>query len=403
MRFFIGIAIFIVVLGLIQFYFYKLITRSASAVIKEEFSQKFRKHLKFFLGWFNLYPLGLVLYFITYLFYPDINKINFFQSPYTWLIIYPFWVMLIIIGQLLVVAIPLDIIFLIVRLVSKKYYSVYNPYKMKFYFIMLAVFIIYVPARVIYDANQISVHEYSYSLGLKEKMKIILIADIQADDFTDKSKLSRFVKLVNEQKPDLVLIAGDIITGSPRYIKTAAEYISKIKAGYGVYSCVGDHDNWAYREDMNRSLREVMAALKTKNVPMIDNENLKINIKGTETGISFITDNYVERVPSGKIDSLLKANSVDLKILLTHQPNQKMVDAALKNNYNLMLAGHTHGGQISFLYPFIDLSLTLFETRYVKGEFNFEKLKLIVNRGLGVSLSPIRYNSTPEISLINVE
>jgi predicted MPP superfamily phosphohydrolase len=72
----------------------------------------------------------------------------------------------------------------------------------------------------------------------------------------------------------------------------------------------------------------------------------------------------------------------------------------LKNNYDLFLAGHTHGGQITFLFPFINLSPTLFETKYVRGDFKFNNMLMIVNRGLGMSLVPLRYNSTPEVTVI---
>ena len=93
-------------------------------------------------------------------------------------------------------------------------------------------------------------------------------------------------------------------------------------------------------------------------------------------------------------------NSVDLKIVLIHQPNSQAVQSAARAGYNLFLAGHTHGGQVSFLFPFINLTPTLLETRFVKGDFHFGQMLMIVTRGLGMSLVPMRYNSTPEITVI---
>jgi predicted MPP superfamily phosphohydrolase len=66
----------------------------------------------------------------------------------------------------------------------------------------------------------------------------------------------------------------------------------------------------------------------------------------------------------------------------------------------LFLAGHTHGGQITMLFPFLHLSPTRFETKYQRGDFHFGSMLMIVTRGLGMSLAPIRYNSTPEVTLI---
>ena len=74
---------------------------------------------------------------------------------------------------------------------------------------------------------------------------------------------------------------------------------------------------------------------------------------------------------------------------------------------DLYLAGHTHGGQISFVFPFVQFTPTMFETRYIRGDFWFDNpgkpgtsMLMVVTRGLGMSLAPIRYNSTPEVTLI---
>ena len=71
--------------------------------------------------------------------------------------------------------------------------------------------------------------------------------------------------------------------------------------------------------------------------------------------------------------------------------------------YDLFFAGHTHGGQITFLFPFYNLSPTMIETPYMRGEFKFGEMLMVVTRGLGMSLSPVRFNSTPEISVIKLK
>jgi predicted MPP superfamily phosphohydrolase len=90
------------------------------------------------------------------------------------------------------------------------------------------------------------------------------------------------------------------------------------------------------------------------------------------------------------------------KIFIIHQPEGPAIKIAERNNYNLLLAGHTHGGQITFLFPFKNISPTMLETKYVKGVFHLNKMTMIVTSGLGMSLLPIRYNSTPEITIINL-
>ena len=78
------------------------------------------------------------------------------------------------------------------------------------------------------------------------------------------------------------------------------------------------------------------------------------------------------------------------------------MNIASSNEYDMYLAGHTHGGQITIFLPFFNLSPTLIETKYVKGDFNFNNMFVYVTRGLGMSIAPLRYNSTPEITLITL-
>jgi predicted MPP superfamily phosphohydrolase len=116
---------------------------------------------------------------------------------------------------------------------------------------------------------------------------------------------------------------------------------------------------------------------------------------------TFLTSTYVEHLNIETVNHLVhKQDHADLDILLIHQPNYLAVQKAAQAGYNLFLAGHTHGGQITFLFPFINLTPTLLETRFVRGDFHFGNMLMIVTRGLGMSLVPMRYNSTPEITVI---
>ena len=136
---------------------------------------------------------------------------------------------------------------------------------------------------------------------------------------------------------------------------------------------------------------------------MLDDVNYKLQIDSANVGITFITDTYSDRIPRSLLDSLtMNLHESDLKILLAHQPTRKIVQRAVDNNYNLMLAGHTHGGQITILFPFKDLSPTMFETPYVRGDFWFDNTLLVVCRGLGFSIAPVRFNSTPEVVIIDL-
>ena len=80
--------------------------------------------------------------------------------------------------------------------------------------------------------------------------------------------------------------------------------MGRIKSKFGVYSCVGDHDNWAYRSDNDRSLREVTEALKEVNIPMVNNGNKIIKVGNSQIDISFITYTYSRKISTEILDSL---------------------------------------------------------------------------------------------------
>jgi predicted MPP superfamily phosphohydrolase len=323
------------------------------------------------------------------------------------LLLYPFWVLIILILQVSALFFFIDLLKLIFYPIYKKHKHKLYRLQVKIFLVLTVFFIIYIPARIVYDYNTVDVMAVFYEKKNLPKelngFKIAFISDVQADRYTDGARLKRYVDKINEQKPDIVLIAGDVITSTPDYIETAANYIGKIKSKYGTYSCVGDHDNWAYRKDYVRSLREVEKALIDHNVEMIDNELRYFEFDSTRIGVSFITHNYVTDISETTLRNIASSNKADFKIFLTHQPQEFLINSAVKNNYDLFLAGHTHGGQITLVFPFIQLTPTLVETRYIKGDFYFNNMLAVVCGGLGMSLAPVRYNSTPEIVMITLQ
>ncbi|HSD62932.1 MAG TPA: metallophosphoesterase, partial [Ignavibacteriaceae bacterium] len=354
----------------------------------------------------NIYPIFLLA---AYIFLSPSAGEARPRIPESWVInyflLYPFWLWTFLVVQCILLFLLIEIIKLLVLPVYRKNSEKFKNIEAKIVLVILAFFMIYVPARVIIDYNMVSTRIVEYKQpNLPDSLnnfKITFISDIQADAYTDAARLGKYINRVNETDPDLVLIGGDMITSTPDYIDEAAEYVGKIKSRYGIYSCIGDHDNWAYRDDYGRSIREVKGAMEKYNVEMLSNKDTVLNIKTSKIGITCITSTYVEHLNSRILDSLIhQQDHSDFKILLVHQPNALAVQKASEEGYNLFLAGHTHGGQVTFLFPFINLTPTLLETRFVRGDFHFGKMLMIVTRGLGMSLVPLRYNSTPEITVI---
>ncbi len=397
------ILMFVLIFGF-QFYFIRKTSNTILYLFPRIKLELFKKIRWVVLGFVNLFPIGIILGFIYYFITNDAIEFPPLNIFVNYIIVFPFWIYFLIILQSIVFFLLIDIARLIAYPFYKKHKDRILAGIYKGQFALVVFFLFYVPSRVIYDYNNVEVREVTYHKPVDEKLKslrIAFISDIQADPYTNENRLSRFVNKVNSLDADLVLIAGDLITSGKYFVETSAKYSGMLKSKNGVYSCVGDHDNWVDRSDTEQSLRTVEAALAKNNVFMIDNENRYFDINGAKIKVSFVTNTYVETISDKTIKLITNGGQkADLKIFLTHQPRQKLIDAALEHNYDLYLAGHTHGGQITLLFPFYELSPTIFETQFVKGDFYFGDMLMIVTRGLGMSLAPVRYNATPEITLI---
>lgn len=407
MRWYPLLIVVLIILSLLELYFFKKIKHSLSTLFPNKGLNVYKVVKIILLITINLYPVLLLIAW-TYINISG-NQIptpeNYF---YDYLILYPFWFSFLLLLQNIIYFFLIDITKLLILPLYKKNKDKMLLLQSKIVFLLFVFFTLYIPTRIIFDYTVISTRIVEYKKKdlpkSLENFRLTFISDMQADRYTDQARLQRFIDDVNATKPDLVLMGGDMITSTPEFIKESGEYVGKIKSRYGVYSCVGDHDNWAYRNDTQRSLREVMTALKEHGVEMIDNNKMNIVVGDANICITFITNTYVESVTGAALDSLTNSPSdCSLKIFLTHQPRQFLVDKAVQKNYDLFLAGHTHGGQITLLFPFLQLSPTRLETKYQRGNFHFGSMLMIVTRGLGMSLAPIRYNSTPEVTLIILE
>jgi uncharacterized protein len=391
------IIVFVIML-LLEYYFIKKAGKTITATFPGV-NSKFRISRNIVLIFLNLYPFLLLGFYLSNSKLPDI-------WIYDYLFTYPFWIYIFIVIQTVLIF-PL---FLIIKGLLYPFYKrhkdAYLNVENKLLSGLIVFFILYVPTRIIFDYYTVSIRNVVYAKQdlnpALENFRLILISDLHADRHNDSNRFGNFINKVNNLKPDLVLIGGDMISGNPQYIDTAAKYVGKIKSRYGVFSCRGDHDYWAYRPDMQRSIDEITGALEKNNILMLHNKNMTLDIGGAKMLISFITYTYPDKISPDTLDKLLTEKKEDLNVLLLHQPEGGIPEKAARNNYDMMLAGHTHGGQITFLFPFMNLSPTLIETKYVRGNFIIRNMLLVVTRGLGMSIVPIRLNSTPEITVVTI-
>jgi predicted MPP superfamily phosphohydrolase len=230
--------------------------------------------------------------------------------------------------------------------------------------------------------------------------RIVQLSDIHLDEYTEPYFLERIVHQVNSLSPDLVLLTGDFIThGSLTFIAgghavhRCAEILTTLTAPLR-YAILGNHD-------VTFNGPFVTHALATHGTPVLINQYLPIERNGARLWICGVDDPGTSHPnldltipdrPDGPV--LLMAHEPDFADHVVAHPRGPLVD--------LMLAGHSHGGQVRlpFLGPLI---LPPMGEKYPEGLYRFNRMQLYVNRGIGTVGLPFRLNCPPEITLITLQ
>jgi predicted MPP superfamily phosphohydrolase len=267
---------------------------------------------------------------------------------------------------------------------------------------------VYMPIRMVLDQVGLEVRHFEVaSADLPPELdglRIALIADPQADEFTSERRIGQLVDAANAERPDLVLIAGDIISRDPAYIEPAARALARLRAPMGIVSCIGDHENFAYR-DRERSVREVREGLAARGIAMLDDEVRWYEVGGRRLAVVVATDNYITPLGEAGARSLMqRASGADFTIVLAHQARRPLIAAARAAGAQLMLAGHTHGGQVRLWFG-VDLVAARIESPYLTGRYRGGQLgpmELIVSSGLGTSILPFRYRAPATVEIVTL-
>lgn len=219
------------------------------------------------------------------------------------------------------------------------------------------------------------------------KTRIVFVSDFHLSKFAEK-RLKRIVNKVNEQNADIIISGGDYVINHNTKISMdmdyAASIISKMKSKYGIYSVLGNHD---YYEDS----KYIKNNLEKYGIKILENSNYKLDINGKPLYIAGISDMQTTMID---LDKALK-NTEKPIVLVSHSPD---ITPFAKNRVNLILSGHTHGGQIRIpLYGAVIVP-SKYGKRYESG---FLENIVYVTKGLGTSIIKMRFNCLPEIVVID--
>jgi hypothetical protein len=230
--------------------------------------------------------------------------------------------------------------------------------------------------------------------------RIAQLSDIHLDEYTEPFFLERVVRSVNALAPHLVLLTGDFIThGSLTFIagghaiRRCAEILTGLTAPLR-YAALGNHD-------VAFNSATVVHTLTTHGTPVLVNQYLPIERNGDRLWLSGVDD---PGTGQPDLDLALPVKPDGPVILMVHEPDyaDKVVAHPRGPLVDLMLAGHSHGGQIRlpFLGPLI---LPPMGEKYPEGLYRFNQMQLYVNRGIGTVGLPFRLNCPPEITLITLQ
>jgi hypothetical protein len=229
------------------------------------------------------------------------------------------------------------------------------------------------------------------------KVRIVQISDLHIEEIGYREK--KLIRIINQLKPDVIFITGDFVTYR-KDLPSCLAVLRQIKAKKGIYAILGNHDYYQFHEP------ELIPKLREAGINVIRYGNLKLDLgQGQKIWIVGLSDHYGELARYGQPhflrDSFAKIPPEDIKIFLTHNPDVAALDALSEYHPDLILAGHTHGGQFGIemirkYYWYAERS------DYMAGLFKVNGMPLYVNRGIGTITKPVRFFARPEVTVINL-
>jgi predicted MPP superfamily phosphohydrolase len=220
-------------------------------------------------------------------------------------------------------------------------------------------------------------------------LSIAHLSDLHFTGAIDLGYYREVVAIANDFDPDIVAVTGDLVD-KPECIDWIAQTIGQLRARHGVYVILGNHD---FR--LRGHLRNLRAALDACDVAQLGGRWQQILIDGVPLVLAGNELPWI--TPAADLADCPSRDSEGhpLRVLLSHSPDQ--YGWAKRHDFDVMLAGHTHGGQIRFPFVGAIFAPSHFGVRYASGVFHEPPTVLHVSRGLS-GLDPLRYNCPPELT-----
>lgn len=277
-------------------------------------------------------------------------------------------------------------------------YDIISYHIPNLYLYWITAVIIFIIGAILYgtyNAKNIKVNTYDITIPKKSPIKnlnIVFLSDIHLGNKVNNKRLKQIVDKINSLNPDMVIIGGDIIddTIGPYIKQNMSETLKKIRAPYGVYAVLGNHDG-NYKGQTN-----VVKNLEAGGMKVLLDEYVKINDSFYLVGR--MDNNMPRGGPKRKnLAEILEGVDASLPVMVIDHNPAKFMEAK-KQNADLQLSGHTHAGQF---FPISLVTKSIFATHW--GYLKMDNFHLIVSSGAATWGPPLRIGSHSEIVKVNIE
>ena len=223
-------------------------------------------------------------------------------------------------------------------------------------------------------------------------VRIAQLSDIHMSSFLSPDELAAAVDMANEFRPHLSVVTGDLITRDGDPLDSCLVGLKRLKSDAGVYGCLGNHEIYANCE--------AYAAEQAARLGMRFLRGEAETLRFGQARLRLAGVDYQKMHGPYLVGAKALQEPGAFQVLLSHNPD--VFETAAAQRWDLTLAGHTHGGQVTVEYLNQHLNLARFFTPYVYGHYEKEKSHIYVTRGIGTVGVPMRIGAAPEVALVRL-
>jgi uncharacterized protein len=235
-----------------------------------------------------------------------------------------------------------------------------------------------------------------------EPVRVAHLSDLHASREISLEQIADAISATLALRPDVVCLTGDFITRHDDIPPDYAEVLRRLSAAVPTFASLGNHDGgaWTARHGGLASSEAIRRMLASSHIPCLRNQNATIEVRGRVVQLAGLGDLWSsECVPAVAFRGLETALTTStLRLALSHNPDSK--DLLAPHAWDVLLSGHTHGGQIGF-GPLARRFAPVSDKRYIEGLHSWRDRWLHVSRGVGC-LYGLRLGCRPEITLLTI-